>query len=240
MTLGIKLLYSTVLFCIICSFTAFLGQARAGDVDEDQVGAWYMYFWSTQLKESRFGFQGDIQFRNWDLLGDLEQLLIRGGLTFAPKAIDVKFTLGYAFILSGEFGDSNDTSKENRIYQEALLPQKLGSRTYINHRFRFEQRWVEDQDFRTRFRYNLMINIALNRKELIKGTYYYAFYNEIFINGERDIGDDKEVEYFDRNRFYNAIGYCITNTLRFQGGYMHQITDDWNKGQIQVGLHHSF
>ena len=240
MKLGKKMLNSIVLFCIWCAFMVFLGQARASDVDEDQLGAWYMYFWSTQLKESRFGFQGDFQFRNWDLLGDLEQLLIRGGLTFAPIALDVKFTLGYAFVLSGEFGDSNDTSTENRIYQEALLPQKLGSRTYINHRFRFEQRWVEDQDFRTRFRYNLMANIALNRKELIKGTYYYSFYNEIFINGERDVGDDEEVEYFDRNRIYNAIGYCLTDKLRFQGGYMHQITDDWDKGQIQLGLHHLF
>ncbi len=235
-----KSLNSIILFCLLCFFIAHQGQSRASEIDEDQLGAWYMYFWSTQLKESRFGFQGDFQFRNWDLLGDLEQLLLRGSLTYAPKAIDMKFTQGYAFILSGEFGDSNDTSEENRIYQEALLPQKLGGRTYINHRFRFEQRWVEDQDFRTRFRYNLLINIALNRKELIKGTFYYAFYNEIFINGERDIGDDKEVEYFDRNRFYNAIGYCITDKLRFQGGYMYQITDDWNKGQIQLGFHHSF
>jgi hypothetical protein len=146
----------------------------------------------------------------------LEQLLLRGGLTYTPESINVKFTLGYAYILNGEFGDSSDTSDENRIYQEALLPQKLGERTYINHRFRFEQRWVEDQDFRTRLIYNLLINIALNRKELVKGTFYYAFYNEIFINGQRDTGDGREVELFDRNRFYNAIGYCITDKLRFR------------------------
>ena len=226
--------------CLLCVSIPFPVQAQAVEIDEDQLGAWYMYFWSTRLKESRFGFQGDFQFRNWDLGGDLEQLLLRGGLSYAPKAFDARFTLGYAFILSGEFGDSSTTSKENRIYQEALLPQKLGSRTYINHRFRFEQRWVENQDFRTRWRYGLFINVALNRKDLIKGTYYYAFYNEIFINGERDIGDGREVELFDRNRFYNAIGYCITDQLRFQGGYMYQITDNWNKGQIQLSLHHSF
>lgn len=152
----------------------------------------------------------------------------------------MKFTLGYAFILSGEFGDSTDTSQENRIYQEALLPQKVGGRTYINHRFRFEQRWVEDQNFRTRWRYGLFINVALNKKELIKGAFYYAFYNEIFMNGQRDIGSGREVELFDRNRFYNAIGYGISDTLRIQASYMYQITDDWNKGQIQLGLHHSF
>jgi hypothetical protein len=235
-----KPISSIFLLCLLCIFNPFQGQARAGDIDEDQLGAWYMYFWSKQLKESPFGFQGDLQFRNWDLGGDLEQLLLRGGLTYVPKAINVKFTLGYAFILTGEFGDSSDTSNENRIYQEALLPHKLGGRTYINHRFRFEQRWVENQDFRTRWRYGLFIQVALNRKELIKGTFYYAFYDEIFINGERGIGDGREVELFDRNRFYNAIGYCISDNLRFQGGYMYQSTDDWSKGQIQLSLHHSF
>ncbi len=71
-------------------------------------------------------------------------------------------------------------------------------------------------------------------------SYLLAFYNEIFINGGRDIGNGKEVEYFDRNRLYNAIGYCISDELRIQGDYMHQITDDWDKGQIQLGLHQSF
>jgi arylsulfatase A-like enzyme len=37
--------------------------------------------------------------------------------------------------------------------------------------------------------------------------------NEIFINAERDIGDDQDVEYFDRNRSDNAIGYCITEKI---------------------------
>ena len=45
------------------------------------MGAWYMYFFNTTINESLWGIQGDIQFRNWDMGGDLEQLLLRGGLT---------------------------------------------------------------------------------------------------------------------------------------------------------------
>ena len=236
----IKSLTIILLSCLLIVFNPFQGQAQSSVIDEDQLGAWYMYFWSTRFKDSRFGFQGDFQFRNWDMIGDLEQLLFRGGLTYVPEKFKVTFTLGYAHIVNGKFGDSSDTSRENRIYQEALIPQKVGERAYFNHRFRFEQRWIENQDFRTRWRYALFINIALNRKELTKGTYYYAFYNEIFINGERGIGNGLEVDLFDRNRFYNAIGYCISDNLRFQGGYMYQITDNWNKGQIQLSLHHSF
>lgn len=224
----------TLLFCIIYSFSA------SAQIDEDETGGWYMYFWNTNFKESNFGLQGDVQYRNWNLMGDLEQLLLRGGVTYSPTGENVKFTLGYGHITSGAFGDNNATSAESRIYQEALLPQNIGSRFFLTHRFRYEQRWVEDQDFRTRYRYNLFLNIPLNQKNLGKDAFYLALYNELFINGERQIGNGNRVEFFDRNRFYSALGYAISDQLRVQLGYMEQTTNTLSKGQIQVSLHHSF
>ena len=50
-----------------------------GQVDESQIGAWYMYFFNTSHEKSKIGFQGDVQYRNWNIAGDLEQLLLRGG-----------------------------------------------------------------------------------------------------------------------------------------------------------------
>jgi hypothetical protein len=167
-------------------------------------------------------------------------LLIRGGLTYSPKNADIKFTLGYGNITSGEFGEANETSGENRIYQEALLPHKLSNRFYLTHRFRYEQRWVENQDFRTRYRYNLFLNVPLNQPNLNKNAVYLALYNEIFINGEREIGDGRSVELFDRNRFYSALGYALKDNLKLQAGYMTQTTNTVNKGQIQLSLHHTF
>lgn len=199
-----------------------------------------MYFWNTTFGESQWGLQGDVQYRNWNLGGDLEQLLLRGGVTYSPKKADVKFTLGYANITTGEFGDGNDTSNESRIYQEALIPQKLGNRFYLTHRFRYEQRWVEDQDFRSRYRYNLFLTVPLNQKDLNKNSIYVALYNEIFINGEREIGNGRSVELFDRNRFYSALGYAIQDNLKVQAGYMTQTTDNVSKGQLQLSLHHTF
>ena len=227
-------LLSAILFSLLMSFSA------NAQIDEDQTGAWYMYFWNTNFGESQWGLQGDIQYRNWNLGGDLEQLLIRGGLTYSPKNADVKFTLGYGNITSGTFGDSDDTSSESRIYQEALLPHKLSERFYLTHRFRYEQRWVEDQDFRTRYRYNLFLNVPLNQKNLNKNAVYLALYNEIFINGEREIGGGRSVELFDRNRFYSAMGYALKDNLKIQAGYMTQTTDNVSKGQIQLSLHHTF
>ncbi|PKD21487.1 hypothetical protein APR41_00430 [Salegentibacter salinarum] len=229
-----KSLLSAVLFSLFMSFSVH------AQIDEEQTGAWYMYFWNTNFGESEWGLQGDIQYRNWDLGGDLEQLLIRGGLTYSPKNADVKFTLGYGNITSGEFGEGNNTAGESRIYQETLLPHKLSDRFYLTHRFRYEQRWVEDQDFRTRYRYNLFLNIPLNQPNLNKDAIYLALYNELFINGEREIGNGRSVELFDRNRFYSALGYALKDNLKVQAGYMKQTTDAVSKGQIQLSLHHTF
>lgn len=219
---------------------SFLPEKSFGQFDEDQTGAWYMYFWNTTIKEGPLGFQGDIQYRNWDIIGDLEQLLIRGGVTYQPENAQIKFTLGYGSITTGEFGPGDATFYESRIYQEALLPQNVGKRFHITHRFRYEQRWVENQDFRTRYRYNLFLNIPFNKTDLSPGAVYLALYNELFINGQRDIGEGREVEYFDRNRAYAALGYSIKEGLRAQLGYMEQTTDNWSKGQLQVSLHHTF
>ena len=64
--------------------------------------------------------------------------------------------------------------------------------------------------------------------------------NELFVNLERDIGNGREVDYFDRNRTYVALGYSLSDNIRLQFGYMHQETDNLGKGQLQFNLFHRF
>lgn len=221
----------------ILSLSLLLPISGKAQINEDEIGAWYMYFFNTTFKESPWGIQGDIQYRNWNIAGDLEQLLLRGGITYKPKNADVKLTLGYGNITTGKYGPDNSTSSESRIYQEALFPVKFGKRFYTNHRFRYEQRFNENQDFRTRYRYNLFLNIPLNKAAMDDKTLYLALYNEIFINGQRNIGNGNSVEIFDRNRLYIALGYMIKKGLKIQLGIMNQTTDSWRKNQFQFSFH---
>ena len=225
-------------------FIALIGLWSAGpfaaEIDQDQPGGWYMFTFNKDFSESRFGFQGDVQYRTWDGGGDLEQLLIRGGLTYRPSELPGKYTLGVANITSGEFGASDQTQTETRSYQEALVPQILADRLYLKHRMRLEQRWVNGQDFRTRFRYALFANVPLNQPDLTSGAWYLSLYNEIFINGETNIGEGKEVDIYDRNRFYAALGYKFSDWGQVQAGYMQQHTNAVNKGQFQLSLHFAF
>ena len=226
---------SKILFILL--FIALL-PSRSFAQFEDQLGAWYMYFFNTTFKESPWGVQGDVQFRNWNLGGDLEQLLLRGGVTYKPKKANIKFTLGYGNITTGQFGYSTSTTAESRIYQEALFPVQFGNRFYTNHRFRYEQRFIEIQNLRTRYRYNLFLNVPLNKATMEEKKLYLALYNELFINGQRRIGFDRYVNIFDRNRFYTAFGYVIKNGLKVQLGIMRQKTYYTSKNQLQLSLHH--
>ncbi|WGK66254.1 DUF2490 domain-containing protein [Croceiramulus getboli] len=227
---------------LLLSFILFgIHQIQAQGPDEDQLGAWYMYFYSHSFGDSNWGIQGDFQYRDWRGLGDREQLLLRSGLTYTPTDSGVKFTLGYGNITTGRYGTELDAPvSESRIYQEALFSNTILKRLLLTHRFRYEQRWVEDQDFRTRFRYNFFINVPFKGLSLSKGTPYFAFYNEIFINGEREIGNGRSVQFFDRNRTYLGLGYAVTDGIRFQLGWMEQTTVNWQKGQLQFSMHHAF
>lgn len=225
---------------IFSAFTFLILFSAHAQPEQSKTGAWYMYFFKHQFENSQFGFQGDLQYRNWNIIGDLEQLLIRSGLTYTPNKTDVLFTLGYGNITTGEYGGSNATTSESRIYQEVLLPQKLGNRVYLAHRFRYEQRFVESQDFRTRYRYNLFLNIPFNNSSITKNTFYAALYNELFINGQTDIADNREVELFDRNRTYLGFGYVIQKGAKLQLGWMNQKTVNWGKAQLQLSFHHDF
>ncbi len=209
-------------------------------VDWDQLGAWYMLFWSTRFDDTPVGLQGDVQHRNWNMGTDLEQLLIRGGLTYAVPESPVLVTGGAAHITSGAFGDSDVNSAERRLYQEALLNQSVGRVVSLRHRYRYEQRWVDGQDFRTRFRYALFGNIALNGRGTGNRSIYLALYNEVFMNGELEIGRARTVERFDRNRFYTALGFGVGDRSQVQAGYMIQTVPGGSKGQLQISLHTSF
>jgi|SaaInl0LU_22_DNA_1037365.scaffolds.fasta_scaffold00843_13 hypothetical protein len=219
-------------------FFLLIPKLALAQVEEDKLGAWYMYFFNTTFKESPWGIQGDIQYRNWNLGGDLEQLLLRGGITYSPSKTFLKLTLGYGNITTGVYGSSQVTKLENRIYQEALFPVQLGKRIYTQHRFRYEQRFVENQDFRTRYRYNIFLNVPINKAVFESRTLYFASYNEIFINGQRNTGQGNRVALYDRNRFYLGIGYMIKKGLKVQLGVLNQSTDVWQKKQLQFSLHH--
>lgn len=196
---------------------------------KNDLGAWYMYFGNNKISK-KLNWHNEVQYRNFDAIGDLEQLLIRTGIGYDLTENNNNVLLGYGFILSQPY--VNGEKKENiehRIFQQYITKQKFG-RFNLQHRYRLEERFLED-DFRMRFRYMLGLNIPITQKEMLPKTLYASVYNEIFLHFNSPV--------FDRNRVYGALGYVINKNMRIEAGYMNQIQENRNRGQIQIGFYNN-
>jgi len=198
---------------------SFVSYAQKSD-----LGNWLIYFGNVKLN-SKFNWHNEVQYRNYNAVGDLEQLLLRTGVGVNLTENNNNLLLGYGFILSQNYVGNSDEKvdvNEHRIYQQFITKQRIG-RVGLQHRYRFEQRFVAD-DFKMRFRYFLGFNLPLNKQEVTDGTFYLSSYNEIFLNSKDNV--------FDRNRLYGGLGFRLNSTLKMEVGYMNQFFGGRNRDQM--------
>ncbi len=193
---------------------------------DSQLGNWLIYIGSKKI-DSRWNWHHEIQYRNYDAIGDLEQLLLRTGVGYNLTENNNNLLLGYGFINSQNYTSNSDEKvavDEHRIYQQFISKQNIGA-IAVQHRYRFEQRFVED-DFKMRFRYFLALKIPLSNKEVSDKSFYLSAYNEIFLNTKGTI--------FDRNRLYGGLGYHLSSKIRLELGYMNQFFQTGGRDQINL------
>ena len=194
---------------------------------ESDMGNWWIYFGNHQMN-ARWNWHHEVQYRNYNAIGDLEQLLIRTGIGRNLSENNNNLLVGYGYILSQNYPVSGSDDKtdivEHRIYQQFITRQRIGS-LRVQHRYRFEQRFVET-DFKLRFRYFLSLNLPLHPKGMVDNSLYLSAYNEIFI----DTSDSP----FDRNRLYGGLGYRLSKDIRFELGYMNQFFGSSGRDQVNV------
>jgi hypothetical protein len=193
---------------------------------DSNLGNWLIYIGNKKL-DSKWNIHNEVQYRNYNAVGDLEQLLLRTGLGYNLTENNNNILIGYGYILSENYiGDSDDkvSINEHRIFQQFTTKQSLW-KVKLSHRYRFEQRFVES-DFKMRFRYFLGLNIPLQHKEDGKNPLYISAYNEIFLNTESSV--------FDRNRVYGGLGYKFSKNLKLELGYMNQFFENSGRDQINI------
>jgi len=189
---------------------------------DSDFGNWLIYLGNKKLSQ-RWNLHNEVQYRNYNAIGDLEQLLLRTGLGYTFNEGKNNVLLGYGYILSENYIDNNKVSvNEHRIFQQFTSKQKIGI-IGLNHRYRFEQRLVES-DFKMRLRYFLGLNIPITKKE--NNNLYLSTYNEIFLNIESAV--------FDRNRVFGGIGYQINKNIKIEVGYMNQFFERSSRDQFNI------
>ncbi|MDN3491376.1 DUF2490 domain-containing protein [Winogradskyella bathintestinalis] len=214
--------FKTVSFLLVISLFIFPSELKAQD---SNLGNWLIYIGNKKLN-NKWNIHNEIQYRNYNGIGDLEQLLLRTGLGYNITEKS-NILLGYGYILSENYLDDTDDKtsvNEHRIFQQFTTKQNVG-KVGLSHRYRFEQRFVED-DFKMRLRYFLGLNIPLQYREEGKNPLYLSIYNEIFLNTESSV--------FDRNRVYGGLGYKFSKNLRLELGYMNQFFKTSSRDQINV------
>lgn len=199
-----------------------------GLTQNSDLGNWLIYFGNKKLND-KWNIHHEAQYRNYNAIRDMEQLLLRTGIGYNLTPKNNNLLLGYGYIQSENYisEDEKISIPEHRIFQQFITRQKAG-RVSLQHRYRFEQRWVENQDFKLRFRYFLSLNVPLNNTEMIDKTTYLSAYNEIFINS------GNTARFFNRNRIYGGLGYRLNDQLRFEVGYMNQILSTFSRDQINL------
>ena len=193
---------------------------------KSDYGNWLIYFGNKQINK-KWNWHREMQLRNYNVLGDVEQLLLRTGIGYNLSENNNNILLGYAFVNSNRYvANSNDktSSNEHRIYQQFITRQSFG-RLNLLHRYRIEERFMAD-NVNVRFRYYLLLNLAINKPSIQKGAIYASLYNEIFLNTKAPV--------FDRNRIYAGLGYVVNNNFRFELGSMAQVQESTTRSQFQL------
>ncbi len=213
-----------VLILLLASSATVFGQKQI----DTQHNSWYMYFGNHRITD-RWGLHTEYQFRRHGWIENWQQSLLRVGVDhYFPQGIQL--TAGYGWIVSYPYGKQPiaTTVTEHRIWQQMILKQNVW-RIGFNHRFRLEQRFLENRvadangeyqlegfNYRNRGRYRFMITFPLSRKEMADNTLFLALCEEVFLGFGKGIGKN----ILDQNRLYAALGWRFFNNLNIQLGYL--------------------
>ena len=210
---------------ILISFFLLSNSAYAQKSD---IGNWFIYFGNQKIN-NKWNWWNEVQYRNYNFVGDLQQLLLRTGIGYNLTENNNNVLLGYAFINSQKYLPNSEEkigTNEHRIYQQFITRQNFG-RVFMQHRYRIEQRFLPE-DFQMRLRYFLSLNVPIYKKTMSEKTMYASAYNEIFLNTQNAT--------FDRNRLYGGLGYVINKNFRVEAGFMAQTLENTNRTQFQIIL----
>ena len=212
-------LFMAALTCVL--MLPYVAAAQSSD-----FGNWLIYIGNKKV-DSKWSIHNEVQYRNYDAVGDLEQLLLRTGVGYNLSENNHNLLLGYGYILSQNYvADTQEKTdvNEHRIFQQFTSKQKIGS-VSLSHRYRFEQRFVK-ADFKLRLRYFLAFKIPLAKTETLPSKVYLSAYNEVFLNTESAV--------FDRNRVYGGFGYQLNKNVRIEAGYMNQLFEKSSRDQFNL------
>jgi hypothetical protein len=215
---------------------AWLGvlPAMAATNPENELGDWLIWNGTVRVAD-RWSVFTEAQLRLWEVASNVNEVFVRAAGQYHTSANSL-VALGYMRSRVEPFADSEETT-EDRIYEQFSLKNRW-ERPVVEHRFRLEQRWVEEADvtnYKNRLRYRLQITLPLNQPTMGPGAHFLNFYDELFLN----FGSNK-TDTFDQNRLYGAYGWQFTEQANLQLGLLWKATKRQDFWRLQIFYTHNF
>ncbi|WP_438423555.1 DUF2490 domain-containing protein [Aquimarina macrocephali] len=167
--------------------------------------------------------KNEAHFRRTSFLKEWQQILIRPSIHYKSNET-LDFAVGYSFAKNYK---PTHNFNENNVWEQVTLSHMSGKSNF-KHRFRFEQRFIDqvtevtpnvfktnETDFKMRFRYRFTFQIPLftvygNTK--VKGVVF----DEIWLNTDSGIVPKS----LNQNWFYVGLSYPILKNTFIGLGYM--------------------
>lgn len=208
---------------------AVLGTANAQEgTNFSHFSSWNSFTPKVNLNE-QFYAKSEFHIRRTNFLAVWEQFLVRPSMHYKPN-VTFDFAFGYSFLRNYSYSDFSIpiNANEHNIWEQVALSHKEGAYGF-NHRFRFEQRFIDNiittangdfgidgTNYANRFRYRFTVSrplfkIGEDKKVSIK------FFDEIFLS----LDDGLEPIALNQNWVYLGFSVPIRNNISFGLGYHH-------------------
>jgi hypothetical protein len=193
------------------------GVGRAADADNANL--WLNYVGDHPIGDGPWGVHLEMQNRLSEWGEDWQQVLFRTGINYQidPK---MSVSLGYAFVETFPYGELPAAAAfdEHRIYEQFGCKDSWMGLDW-QHRFRLEQRFIEDlaaADWRPENRIRYMLRTAVPLTE--DKSWYIAMWDEVFLN----FGGNLDNNHFDQNRAFAGIGHKLDKFTALEVGFLEQ------------------
>lgn len=210
----------------LCAATIALASAEmviAQKQTEVRDQTWLGYFNQTRFSK-RSGLWVDLHYRlTGDFIQERSINIARVAYTYYLSD-QVRLMGGYAYARHFSHDAGTPDVPEHRPWQQIQwLDKKNGFN--LMQSFRVEQRYrravsagelTDEYHFNWRLRYNFALTFPLKGKQVVAGTPFLYFNNDIHINAGKEIISN----YFDQNRAFIGVGYQFNAHLASHFGYM--------------------
>lgn len=189
---------------------------------KDELGTWYILASNNKITD-QIDIQAQTQFRFYELASEIQQFKIRLGGTYQFSET-FKAGLGYAYF-NNDFSYLSETPEnfnEQRLVVDAHLFQNL-YKFKLQHRYRFEQRYLEDREDTSWLRYMLKANYKYS------GKIAFDVYDEVFLNLNGD-------SFFAQNWIGAGVSYTFTTLIKARLGYQNIQTEGDDFNRILLGI----